>query len=258
MITKPNMSLFYVVICLVLAPVLHCLQLNLIAATEKQRHPQEYGKILPSVETVRLLSLGFERAAADIYWLLFVQYYGDPDAGGSKSRYILAPRFLELVIKLDPHFIEPYWFASFILGSELKLKKECEQILDFGIRENPDSWTLPYIAGFNEYIYQKNVKKAAAYYRIGAACPNAPAWLAQQAKIMDSGVPAIVKTTQIWWQVYHTADSPMIKQKARAQLVTLFSQIYWSAPTQIIKDTAMMRLRSLDARPIPQSSSGGS
>lgn len=234
-----------------LIAVTHELHINMANLAKSRSHPYKLGPTLPSADTIRMLSLGFTRVAADLYWLMFIQYYGDPNAA-VKYKYLLAPEYLELIIKLDPHFIEPYWFASFILGSELKLKKESEEILDFGIKENPDSWVLPYVAGFNQFLYLQNDKKAAEYYRIGASRPHAPKWLAGQVEIMESKVPRLLKSTQVWWRIYDTTNDPMLKEKARIQLIVLFSRIYWTAPTKQIRDTAMMRLQSLDGSLLPK------
>lgn len=243
-------TLYFLCVWLTLGFIIHSLQLRIEKQRKLQLEAAGSQRKLPSPQTVRLLSLGFDRVVADLYWLLFIQYYGDPKAA-DKHRYLLAPAYLDLIIKLDPHFIQPYWFASFILGQELKLVKESEELLDYGIKENPNSWTLPYIAGFNQYLYRDNEKRAAAYYRLGAACPEAPPWLGQQVKILESNVPRLVKTTQVWWQIYKSNDDPMLKDKARTKLIELFSEIYWTAPTKPIKDTAIMRLQSLDAQLLP-------
>lgn len=237
-------------IWLMLCVLMHVLHLQLRAQTASQFEAVTHTRKLPSAQTVHLLALGFDRVASDLYWLLFIQYYGDPKAA-DKRRYMLAPAYLELITKLDPHFIQPYWFASFILGAELKLKKESEQVLDYGIKENPQSWTLPYIAGFNQYLYLDDDKKAATYYRMGAACPDAPKWLGEQVTILESNVPRLVKTTQVWWRIYKSTNDPMLKNKARLKLIDLFSKIYWTAPTKPIKDTAIWRLQTLGGQVPP-------
>lgn len=165
-------------------------------------HVAEQGystNLIPDSNTVKMYALGFDRVMADLYWLAFIQYYGDvsmrlakQDPEAIKDGFRQAPAFLRLVIELDPHFIQPYWFSSFVIGSELNLKKEAEELLDLGIslnlpttvhenlhKERPpegsvkakiasivdqnhpapydskNNWVIPYIAGFNQFWYSE-------------------------------------------------------------------------------------------------------
>lgn len=211
-------------------------------------------RFILNADMAKLFSFGFDRFLADMYWLMFVQYYGDVKACRNEQfRY--APDFLNLVIKMDPHFIRPYWYASFVMADDLKRVGEAEKVLDDGIRNNPDDWSLAYIAGFNQYLYQKNPKKAAYYYRIASQVPGAPSWLLDQATIMDLEIPTYIKEIRTWRRMYTQATKDgdaMVQAKALNMLEILWSRIYWSSPSEKMKSSTLELLKKYDLHLLPE------
>ena len=227
-------------------------------------------RFIPKPDLARALSLGFDRILSDYYWLVFAQYYGDKDAGIDKFRY--APDYLRLIVSLDPHFIRPYWFTAFVLAGDMatqarmdndrqqskKCLDESKALLDDGIRQNPNDWTLPYIAGFSQYLFAKDDKCAAHYYKIAAKVPGAPAFLPKMARIMESGVALRVNVeARTWTLAYLMSNDREVKNRARRELQIIWSQIYYlavDAKLDNIVERALSRLKDLDVTLLPQSS----
>lgn len=243
-------SLIFIAFFLAMAACIHNAHLEIRNQLFFDKTTWWQNRAIPASDVVKPYTLGFDRLVADLYWLEFVQYYGDKDAC-VVDKYSKAPAYLNLVTRLDPHFVQPFWFASFILRAELGLKREARELLDWGVKENPDNWKLPYIAGFNAYLYDKDEKKAAAYYRMAAARKDAPDWLARQASILEEKIPSQVKKIRTWQQLYNSSEG-LVKEKARDTLIGLWSRIYYDAPTPAIKDRAMSQLKELDAEPLPK------
>lgn len=197
-------------------------------------------------DIARACSLGFQRLNADLNWLNFVQYYGDRRSA-IEDKFKHAPDYLRLIIKMDPHFKAPYWFASFVLAGDLKRLDDAAQILDEGIANNPDDWNLLYIAGFNQYFYGHDQDKAAEYYERASKIKGAPPFLAGFAEIMRSHVMvAIQLVVKQWEQVYKHADNASTREKAQQQLQLLWSAVYNEAPTEPIKQHALEKLKEYD------------
>src|SRR5271156_6111327 len=123
--------------------------LTTVASLASQASPDI---IVPKESVVRLLSGGYEQLMADCWWLSFVQYYGDTNARAS-DHFKFAYAYLDLITRLDPHFIEPYWFSTFVLGSEIRRPDLAQQIIDRGVAANQDQWYLPFIAGINQHLF---------------------------------------------------------------------------------------------------------
>lgn len=223
------LSVIVIFIAAVSAQIAH---VQLLEGLETGTDPFHRRKFIPQPIVSKAFSMGFDRLIADIYWLIFIQYYGDPKCIKENFRY--APEYLSLVVSMDPHFIRPYWFASFVLASDLGQQQKADDILAQGMKDNPDDWSIPYIAGFNQYLYLNNEKKAAEYYRMAAKVPGAPSWLSEQAHILDLNIPSYVKKVRTWLRILKQGDA-MVKEKALQNLTVLWSQMYWVAPTETMK-----------------------
>ena len=66
--------------------------------------------LLPPVGALRVASLGFHAMAADVVWLLTVQYIGGHFM--TDSRFPELRRLLDTVVDLDPHFVEAYTLGA--------------------------------------------------------------------------------------------------------------------------------------------------
>ena len=130
-------------------------------------------------------------------------------------------------------------FISEIENEELKTEAEL-------LKENPDNWSIPYIAGINAYLYWHDEAKAAKYYRMAARFPEAPRWLAGQAKILESGIPSIVKKIRTWDAIYRSNEPEKVRNRAKEQLIALWLAVFNSNAGKQIKERARQALIDLD------------
>lgn len=210
-----------------------------------QENPRDGSQVsLPDTQTVELLSLGYDRFIADLLWLGFIQYCGENRPRG--AGYARAYDYVNLITELDPHFKEAYWFGCWAVGFWQQRPDLAEKIIQRGIQNYPEDWYMPFIAGINQYLYAKDYRAAAKYYRQAAKLPHAPDYLERQAMILESPIPEIAKRVQTLNQLYHNAKDPNLKESAYTQLVALLYDIYKKAPTEQIRTSARQRLEALD------------
>ena len=218
-------------------------------------------------EVARAVALGYDRLVADFYWLVFLQYYGDRRSA-SEDLYVHAPDYLKLIIALDPHFTRAYWYVSFVLAGDLghsvlSTPEECarwraraKELLDYGIKQNPDSWDLPYIAAFNQYLYEKNQDEAANYYTIASKMKNAPPFLARMARAMKrkaTEIETIINEAQTLTDAAEYGSGPSVRNKNREAARFAWSQIYYNKNMSAeYKDMAVKALEQLDTTLISQ------
>lgn len=201
--------------------------------------------LVPAPHAIKFISLGFDQLFADCYWLSFVGYVGD-SANRSKDRYVLADRYLDLVTGLDPYMVNAYWFAAFVIGSEMKQPQRAAELIERGVRANQDNWYLPFIAGVNQYLYAHNEKAAAKYYRMASKYPEAPDWLSRQSSILEAGIPSTIKEINTWTTVFASATDERVKEIARQRLIELWGKIIAAHPPQNIQNKAIAALKDLD------------
>lgn len=233
------------VILVVLGLVVHYCQGKLDANLRVQ---QVRSEVFPKPEILQLLSLGYDQILADIYWLSFIQYFGDNEARNS-DHYAKCYDYLNLVSALDPHFVQAYWFALFAVGTEQKRPDLASKIISRGLAANQDNWYLPYIAGVNEFINSRNDKEAAKYYKMAAKFPGSPPWLARQAQILDTNLPRLVKEIRTWNTVYQSNPDGLVRAAARDKLIGLWRYVYRHTPDDRFRREVVKQLEKLGARP---------
>lgn len=144
---------------------------------------------LPKGEYLKLAVLGYRQVVADLIWLQAVQHIGakrDTQLG-----YTWTYHAVDVLTDLDPTFVPPYQATGLFLGVLVGRQEEGLAILDKGIRHNPSSWQLPFLAGYVSYYELCNPVAGGKYLRIAARVPGSPAYLPQLAARMtvESGDP---------------------------------------------------------------------
>lgn len=198
---------------------------------------------LPSEQSVKLCSLGYDRFLADMYWLALVQYLGEDRARG--KGFVSTYNYVDLITGLDPYFDKAYWFGCWAIGYWQKRPDLADKIIRRGISYNPTDWNLPFFAGVNANIFWHKPKLAGDYYRKAAALPGAPEYLSRQAEILESNIPELVKEWQATAAVYENTKDEQLKEAMKPQIASILARMYREAPTQEIRDSALMRLRKL-------------
>lgn len=107
------------------------------------------------------------RAAADIVWILTVQYYGNL----GHAPHPKLPRYLESVQTLDPKFCQPYSFGLVTLTGPNT--ENAIEIGKRGIKNCPEDWRIYYYLAF-AYHKENDKEKAAEFFELAASKPSAP------------------------------------------------------------------------------------
>jgi hypothetical protein len=121
---------------------------------------------LPNGKALRVLSLGFERLVADLFWLRTVYYIGDEES--HRAGYPAASRLAELVTDIDPHFTTVYVAMDSVLTTLRPEVDAAIRLLDKGLRYNDDYWRLHFLQGFNHFFYRRDYARAARLMRSAA------------------------------------------------------------------------------------------
>ncbi len=204
----------------------------------------DYLAIVPSPQTMKLVSLGYDQLLADVFWLAYVGYLGNSEAR-AKDHYALCDRYLDLITYLDPQFVQPYWFVAFTVGGDQARPERARELIDRGIEANPDNWHIPFIAGINQYLFAHDEAAAARYYRVASKFPGAPSWVESQSTIIETRAPRLVKEANSWLSIYQTAEEPRVKERARETCIYLWVQVFKIAPTDLFREKARETLNLL-------------
>lgn len=147
-------------------------------------------QVVPRSPQLQLMAPGLQLSVADLYWLLTVQYIGEPkrERRGFDKLYPL----VDLVTDLDPRHGYAYQTGGIVLSSQRRLE-ESDAILKKGMEPGrPNWWSYPFYLAFNDYFYRGDYESAARWAEIAARTPGASTNIAHLALAMKvkGGDPA--------------------------------------------------------------------
>ena len=179
---------------------------------------------IPSASTIKHLSLGYDGLMADLYWTRAVQYFGGKHHAGSKQYQLLKP-LLQITTTLDPHLTAAYEFGSVFLSQQPPEgagdPKAAAELVEYGIKHNPDQWRLYYGLGFIYWQELHDPKAAAEAFLKGSKVPGSMIWMKVMAARLSENADDPATARYLWTNIYETSQDKMLKQNALNHLAAL-------------------------------------
>ena len=187
-------------------------------------HQEQDDLVLRSGPLLRAMSLEYAPLIADLYWTRAVQYYGDKQAHDDPKIELLWP-LLDVATTLDPHLIVAYRFGSMFLSEPPPQGAGTPQrgieLLERGIRENPEFWRFYEDLGFVYYFDLKDYHRAADAFLEGSKKPGALLWMKSFAARINEEGASRETAALLWTEVYNSASDPNTKDNAKIHLQLL-------------------------------------
>lgn len=183
---------------------------------------------LPTTNALRFMSAGYDDVMADVLWLRTVTYYGEWRKGDHGIDF-----FRELshrVVELDPHFVDAYRFGALVLADDLGAFDDGIALLRMGMQAMPDTWWLPFEAGFLEYTIRLDNQKAAEWFQIAAKKPDAPDRAKNFAAFVTSRTGDLEVSLELWKFVAATTKNPEVRRKAEEYITELQAAVDGTGP----------------------------
>ena len=134
---------------------------------------------LPHTKHVRLVTLGFDRFAADLIWFRTMSYFGKQVRRKEGVEWLR--QMCTLVSELNPKALHVYEFCGTLLSWVAKDPAGSNELLTRAISFFPNVWRLPYIRGFNSWYFLDNRAGAKEDFLRASRIPGAPPFLASLA-----------------------------------------------------------------------------
>ncbi|ANM28562.1 hypothetical protein ABI59_01430 [Acidobacteria bacterium Mor1] len=178
---------------------------------------------LPNGKHLRMMSLGHGSLLADWIYIWSLQYYSNYERQ-DRYRYV-EHIFGDVIAELDPHYIDAYWMGALIMIVEGRDLEGGLRLLEKGAAANPESWILPYLAGWECYRAEQ-VERSVGYFNQAAETPGAPVHVRrmQAGVTARSGEPR--QALAIWQEVLadpqsDSATRALARRKVAALQVTV-------------------------------------
>jgi len=114
--------------------------------------------VLPDGHVMNVLSLGFERLVADLFWIRTTYYLGDEVA--SKAGWPAAERLANLVTDTDPHFDSAYVTMSSVLNGLQHDPDAAIRLLEKGAAISK-YWRIHFLLGFQYFMEKQDYVRGA-------------------------------------------------------------------------------------------------
>jgi hypothetical protein len=195
-----------------------------IDAQMDRTHQEQDDLVLRSGPLVKAMSLEYAPLAADLYWTRAVQYYGNKRADQQANLDLLWP-LLDVTTTLDPNLIVAYRFGGMFLSDSLPRgagqPERGIELLQRGIRNNPEYWRFYEDLGFIYYFDLHDYHNAAEALMAGSKVPGAMVWMkTAAARIAEKG-ESLETSAKLWSEVYNSTSEPSIKENAKVHLQLL-------------------------------------
>jgi tetratricopeptide (TPR) repeat protein len=184
--------------------------------------------LLRSGPLLKELSLGYSPLLADIYWTRAVQYYGTRLQERSGTFGSLEP-LLDIATTLDPKLVVAYRFGAVFLSEhppggagrpDLAVK-----LVQKGIANNPDQWTLYNDLGFLYYARLKDYQKASQAYLDGSRNPAAPLWMKIMAARVAENGESLETSRLIWAELYNSTKDESVRKRVLLHVQALDAEM---------------------------------
>jgi tetratricopeptide (TPR) repeat protein len=184
-------------------------------------HQEQDDLVLRSGPLLKVMSLEYAPLLADIYWTRAVQYYGNKHKRRDTNIAELWP-LLDVTTTLDPHLLVAYRFGAMFLSDPAPQGAGrpdlAIELIQRGIRKNPEYWRFHQDLGFIYYFNLKDFQQAAAAFLEGSKKPGAQVWMkVLAARILEQGETRATSVF-LWNEIYQSATDATIKQNALVHL----------------------------------------
>lgn len=142
-----------------------------LSAREKNKPSLSEALYLPQQDTIKLLSFGYQKVASNYLWFKTINYFGKHYVRDQNYQWLF--HMCTLVATLDPKALHVYEFGSTILAWEASQAALANELLSYGIKENPEWWKLHYLRGFNSYYFLNNSENAKSDFIKASQLPGA-------------------------------------------------------------------------------------
>lgn len=177
--------------------------------------------LLSSGKLMKLMSLEYAPLVADFYWTRVVQFYGNKHMRGDANLELLWP-LLDVTTTLDPNLLPAYRFGAVFLSqhapSGAGRPDLAVQLIQRGIKANPDYWRLYEDLGFVYYFDLKDYPKASEAFLDGSKNPHALIWMKAMAARIAAEGESYATSIFLWKDIYETTKDPEVKENAELHL----------------------------------------
>ena len=168
---------------------------------------------------LRVASLGFRTVAADMAWLLTIQYIGSHFATDRKIPELF--RMVDTVVALDPHFVEAYTLGALFMNYSGRNVSGAIAILERGAAANPTRWEPAHDLARTYYLDLKDYRKALHWFEVADKLPGRPHYVPRFIARLYAATGHQDTALDLWRSMRDSATSEWVREIAEREIAKL-------------------------------------
>lgn len=177
---------------------------------------------LPSAQSLRILSFGYQNLVADMLFLWSIQFYSTYNL---RNSYDYIEQIFSTITDITPAYKDPYIVGALIMVYEKRDVEMALRLLDKASRRLPDEWMFDLDAGFYAQKFLRDVDRARFFYERASGKPGAPSFLKRNAAHMLYLKNDLQVAYQIWSEIFREACTDLEKNSSFNHLYQIKSEM---------------------------------
>ena len=179
----------------------------------------ERASFLPPPEVLRVASLGFSNVAADVIWLLTIQYIGGHILTDRNLPELF--RLVDTVVTLDPHFVDAYTLGALFMNYLGGNVRGAIALLERGARANPTRWEIPHDLARTYYLDLKDYRQALHWFQVTDRLPGRPHYVPRFVARLYAATGERETALELWRSMRDSATSDWVREIAEREIAKL-------------------------------------
>lgn len=179
----------------------------------------ERSLFLPPPQALRVASLGFPNVAADVIWLLAIQYIGGHIFTERNLPELF--RLIDTVVTLDPHFVEAYTLGALFMNYSGGNVRGAIALLERGARANPTRWEPAHDLARTYYLDLKDYRQALYWFEITDRLPGRPHYVPRFIARLYTATGHRETALELWRAMRDSATTDWVREIAEREIAKL-------------------------------------
>jgi tetratricopeptide (TPR) repeat protein len=179
----------------------------------------ERALFLPPPEALRVASLGFNNVAADVIWLLTIQYIGAHIFTDAKLPELF--QMVDTVVTLDPHFVEAYTLGALFMNYSGGNVRGAIALLERGARANPTRWEPAHDLARTYYLDLKDYRQALHWFEVTDRLPGRPHYVPRFIARLYAATGHRETALELWRAMRDFATTDWVREIAEREIAKL-------------------------------------
>ncbi len=170
---------------------------------------------IPSGKYLKYASFGHQSLLADLIYIWAIQYFSNYSV---PERFQYLTHVFSIISELDPGYLDPYQIGALIAIYDARDFDTAIEILEIGLKKNPEQWIFPWQAGHYAQILLKDFELAKKYYKTAMEIEGSPSIIKRLYSNAVYQLGDYHTAWENWLEIYNSSDDERVKKIASNHL----------------------------------------